>query len=122
MEDELMKLRGDHKMKLHQILGRSWKYIKKEIGWVLLSLFFIIVTVAFEIIMPMLVMYFVNFFDEQNIANTTLNMIIGIALGHLGLALIGQGARYLQSILLQRSGQRIVYNLRMEVFSHIEHM
>ena len=119
---ELEKLRGDHKMKLSQILKRSWKYVKQEIWWIVFALFFIGINVGIEVALPLFTKRFVEYLSEENIANTTIQIIIGIAGGYLGLAVIGQGIGYLQAIILQKAGQRIVYNLRMEVFTHIENM
>ena len=119
---ELEKLRGDHKMKLSQILRRSWKYVKQEIWWIVFALFFIGINVGIEVALPLFTKRFVEYLSEENIANTTIQIIIGIAGGYLGLAVIGQGIGYLQAIILQKAGQRIVYNLRMEVFTHIENM
>ena len=119
---DLEKLRGDHKMKLSQILKRSWKYVKKEIGWIIFALFFIGINVGLDVVLPLLVKYFMECLDDANIVNTTVNMLIWIAAGHLGIAITGQVVLYFQSIILQKSGQRIVYRLRMEVFTHIENM
>ena len=119
---DLEKLRGDHKMKLSQILKRSWKYVKKEIGWIIFALLFIGINVGLDVVLPLLVKYFMECLDDANIVNTTVNMLIWIAVGHLGIAITGQVVLYFQSIILQKSGQRIVYRLRMEVFTHIENM
>ena len=119
---DLEKLRGDHKMKLSQILKRSWKYVKKEIGWIIFALLFIGINVGLDFVLPLLVKYFMECLDDANIVNTTVNMLIWIAVGHLGIAITGQVVLYFQSIVLQKSGQRIVYRLRMEVFTHIENM
>lgn len=38
------------------------------------------------------------------------------------LSLINQAFLYFESMILQKAGQKIIYNLRMEVFEHIENM
>ena len=122
MNDELDKLFGNKKMKLGTILVRSWKYVKKEKWWILLAFLLILITVGIDVVLPLITMRFVEFLDANHVLNTTLTMVIGIVLGYLGLSLVNQGLIYVQSMILQRSGQRIVYEVRMEVFSHIEHM
>ena len=122
MAQDLEKLRGDHKMKLSQILKRSWKYVKKEVGWIIFSLLFIGINVGLDVVLPLLVKYYMECLDDANIANTTVNLLIWITLSHLGIAILGQTVLYFQSIVLQKAGQRIVYRLRMEVFTHIENM
>ena len=118
---DLDKLRGDHKMKLSQILKRSWKYVKKEVWWLLLSLFFITVCVGIDVVLPRLTMLFVDYFDALT-ANSTFSILLGIVIGYIGLSLANQVIMYFQSMILQKAGQRIVYALRMEVFEHIERM
>lgn len=120
MSQDLEKLRGDHKMKLSQILKRSWKYVKKEVGWIILSLVLIGINVGVDVILPQLIMMFVD--KLSDVMNTTLSVVMGIVIGHFSLSIANQGILYLQSILLQKAGQRIVYNIRMEVFEHIERM
>lgn len=118
--EDLEKLRGDHKMKLSQILKRSWKYVKKEVGWIILSLVFIAINVVVDVILPQFIMLFVD--KLSDVANTTLSMVMGIVVGYTVLSIANQGLLYIQSMVLQKAGQRIVYALRMEVFEHIERM
>ena len=122
MNDELEKLFGTKKMKVSTLLARSWKYVKKEKWWILLAALLILISVGIDIVLPLMTMKFVEYLDANNIMNTTLTMVIGIAIGYFGLALVNQAITYFESMILQSSGQRIVYELRMEVFSHIEKM
>lgn len=46
-----------------------------------------------------------------------LAQIVGL---YLVLIIIGLGLSYYQGVLLQKTGQRIIYNIRNEVFAHIE--
>ena len=120
MSEDLEKLRGDHKMKLSQILKRSWKYIKGEVGWIVLSLLFIGLNVGIDVVLPQLIMKFVD--KLKDATNTPFSIIIGIVIGYISLSLVNQILMYFQAMILQKSGQRIVYKLRMEVFEHIERM
>ena len=52
----------------------------------------------------------------------SLHYIIWVAMGYFGLSIISYLFYYVQGIVLQKSGQKIIYNLRMEVFEHIESM
>ena len=120
MSEDLEKLRGDHKMKLSQILKRSWKYIKGEVGWIVLSLLFIGLNVGIDVVLPQLIMKFVD--KLKDATNTPFSIIMGIVIGYISLSLVNQILMYFQAMILQKSGQRIVYKLRMEVFEHIERM
>lgn len=122
MKDDLEKLFGNKKMKISQILAHSWKYVKKEIGWVILALLIILISVGIDIVLPLMTMKFVEYLDANNIVNTTLSMVIGIAVGYLGLSIFNQILIYLETMILQIAGQRIVYRLRVDVFAHIERL
>lgn len=122
MKDDLEKLFGNKKMKISQILAHSWKYVKKEIGWVILALLIILISVGIDIVLPLMTMKFVEYLDVNNIVNTTLSMVIGIAVGYLGLSIFNQILVYLETMILQIAGQRIVYRLRVDVFAHIERL
>ena len=122
MSDDLDKLLGSKKMKFHTIIARSWKYVKKEKWWILLAMLLILITVGIDVILPLVTMRLVDYLDASNIFNTTINMIIGLVAGFFGLSVLNQVLIYFEAMILQRSGQRIVYELRMEVFAHIENM
>jgi len=121
MNDEKDKLFGDHKMTLGQILRHSAPYIRKEWVSILFAFILISINVAISIVLPYFTSRFVAAFKDT-ITSNTLQIVIGIALGYAALGVADQGLLYLQAMLLQKAGQRIVYQLRMEVFNHIESM
>ncbi len=43
-----------------------------------------------------------------------------LALLYLAILLVGMGLNYLQTVLLQRTGQEIIFRLRQEVFEHLQ--
>ena len=119
MVDEINKLKGDKKIPLKVMLRRTWKYVKPELGSLILALVLILVNVGIDIIFPL----FMSALTESlNSPDVTMKIILFIALGYLGLALISSAFMYFEAMILQKAGQRIVYKLRMEVFEHIENM
>lgn len=121
MDDELERLSGDKKMSMWQILRHSAPYIKKEWVAILVSLLLIGLNVAADISLPLLTSAFVRVFSDST-GQVVLSSALGIVGGYVGLGLVNQLIRYFQSMTLQKAGQRIVYGLRMEVFTHIENM
>ena len=121
MEDEMERLRGDRKMKLSEILRHSWPYIKQEKWALLLSFLLIAINVAVAAVLPLFTSRFVELLKDD-IANTTLRIVIGVVAGYAALGVAEQIILYFQSMILQKAGQRIVYRLRTEVFTHIENM
>lgn len=118
---EKEKLFGDHKLTLKELLRHSRPYILKEKWSLLLALLLIVVNVGFTVVFPIFTGRFVGILkNEMN--SQTLQIIVGFAVGYAGLNLGSQLILYVQSMVLQKAGQRIVYRLRMEVFTHIESM
>lgn len=121
MDEEKEKLFGDHKMTLGQILRHSKSYILQEKWSLLLALLLIAANVGVDIVFPIFTGRFIGVL-KGTFDSTTLQVIIGFAVGYAALGLANQAIRYLQSMVLQKAGQRIVYRLRMEIFTHIESM
>ena len=86
-----------------------------------MSLLLIAVSVAINVALPLFTKEFVRLLDDY-IDSVSLRVVIGVVVGYGLLAIAAQIIRYFQSMILQKAGQRIVYKMRMEVFSHIEHM
>ncbi|HPS18703.1 MAG TPA: ABC transporter transmembrane domain-containing protein, partial [Bacilli bacterium] len=119
--DKNERLKGDKKIPLSILLKRLWHYIKPEIWWFVFAFLLIIVNVSIEAVMPQFIGMIV---DELDVGTgvPSLSYIIWVALGYFILSVTSYIFYYFQGIALQKSGQRIIYNLRMEVFEHIESM
>ena len=107
------------KIPLHSMIKRTWKYIKKEKAAFIISFILIVINVLLGVITPRVSGYFTDYISGSNIV---LNHIIVIAAGTFFLALLSQTCIYVETVVLTKAGQRIVYQLRMEVFEHVENM
>lgn len=116
MSNDLLK---DNKIPLSALFKRTWKYIKDEKWSFVLSLIIIIITVFSGVVLPRITGYYT---DHISSVEPSLNTIIWIAVLMFGLSLITQGFVLLETMILTKAGQRIVFKLRMEVFAHIESM
>ena len=121
MDEENEKLSGDRKMSLKEILRHSKPYILKEKWALLLSFLLILINVGTSIALPLFTARFVDLL-KGDIQSTTLQIVLGVVLGYAAIGIADQVLLYFQSMILQKAGQRIVYRLRMEVFTHIESM
>lgn len=120
MDEELLKLRGDKTLSSKELFRRLRKYLKPKLWSFIIAFVFIILNVACAAILPMILGYLVDSFESPT--NDLLKIVIFSAIGYFGLSLINQGFRYLETMILQKAGQRIIYQLRVEVFNHIESM
>lgn len=119
MEDELEKLKGDKKLPLSVILKRTFKYIKPEMISFISALLLIGVNAFLDIISPL---FSSKITDELVQDNIRLNYIINLAILSFVVVVINQLFLYIESRILQKCGQRIIFRLRSEIFEHIENM
>ena len=119
MTEDNEKLFGDKKIPTKIMIKRLMRYILPEWKSFLFAFFLIILNVGVEVILPLFLKEFTDAIADYN---TALSFIIGLSLGYLGICVINQVFIYFESMVLQKTGQRIVYKLRMEVFEHIENM
>ena len=121
MEEELMKLKGDHHIPTKTLVKNLVKYVSKYWKRFLLAFVLITINVALDIITPLFTKSITDYLSKADI-NSTVLYIVSFSVGYFILCLGNQIILYLEAMLLQRTGQRIVYELRMEVFTHIENM
>ena len=119
MADDNEKLFGDQKIPMKVMIKRLAHYILPEWKSFLLAFILIIINVGLDIVLPLVIKEFTAAIEDYN---TVLNYIIILAAGYFGISFINQVLIYFESMTLQKTGQRIVYKLRMEVFENIENM
>ncbi|MCQ3035390.1 MAG: ABC transporter ATP-binding protein, partial [Bacilli bacterium] len=135
-EKEVDRLRGDVKIPFPQMMKKIWKYLKPEIWSFIFGLVLIFVNVFLDIILPSLIGgvtdnlvnngpgEFITIAKLIEIKNfeISLTVILSLTIGYGVITLINQLLVYIESMILQRAGQRIVYRIRMDVYEHIQNM
>ena len=119
MAEDTEKLFGDKKIPAKVMFKRLMHYILPEWKSFLFAFILIIINVGLDVILPLFLKEFTDALADYNVA---LAFIIGLSAGYFGICFINQILIYFESMILQKTGQRIVYKLRMEVFEHIESM
>ncbi len=120
-DDVKDRLFGDKKMSLWTIMVRTFAYLKKEIWSFVLALVLLVFSVAVNMLTPLVLKQFTN---DLNLAESGVDFhdLLILGLGYFGLIVINQFLVYIQSMLLQKAGQKIIYRLRNDVFEHVEGM
>ena len=122
MADDIKdRLFGDKKMSLWAIAVRTFAYLKKETGSFLLAIFFLVLAVGIDTILPLVMKEFTNDLD-LSVSGVEYRVLLLLGLGYFALIVINQVFLYAESMLLQRAGQKIIYRLRNDVFEHVENM
>ena len=119
MAEDNEKLFGDKKIPTKIMLKRLAHYVLPEWPSFLVAMLLIVINVVLDVILPLFVK---EFTDAIANVNTALAYIVGLSVGYFSISVVTQILIYFESMILQKTGQRIVYKLRMEVFEHIENM
>lgn len=115
MQDNL--LTGDRPMPFGVTLKRTFRFIKPQLPRFIVALVLILLNVAFDVALPMFVSAVT---DNLKSDAVVLTVVIGFAVGYLALGAVNQVVLYALSMLLQKAGQSIVANIRLETFRHIQ--
>ena len=115
MQDDLLS--GDKPMPLFVTLKRTFRFFKPQMKRFIFAILLVILNVAFDIALPMFVSAVTDNLKSDSIA---LKVIIGFAVGYITLGAVNQVVLYALSMLLQKAGQSIVANIRMETYWHIQ--
>ena len=114
-----MDLLVDKKMPIKIMFKRTWPYVKDEKKSFVSAFLLIILNVIAGVALPRLTGLYTDYIASSS---PILSIIVIIACSTFILSCLSQAFLYIESMILTRAGQRIVYKLRMEVFSHIESM
>lgn len=106
----------DRNMKDMEIMKRLLRYAKPHIGQFVIVGFLMVFSIAYSVISPRLMGFIIDFLGTEFELNQ-LFLYIGIYAVILITSLVFQ---YIQAILLQKIGQKILSALREDVFTHIE--
>ena len=129
MEDELNRLKGDHKMSVKEILSRTMQYVKPELLSFILAIVLLAINVALDITLPILtgkitdaLEGFETLFGNSQLSYDNYRTVLILSIVYFVIAVVNMAFIYIESMLLQKAGQRIIYRLRMDVFTHIQNM
>lgn len=106
----------DRNMKDMEIMKRLLHYAKPHIGQFVIVGFLMVFSIAYSVVSPRLMGFIIDFLGTEFELNQ-LFLYIGIYAVILITSLVFQ---YIQAILLQKIGQKILSALREDVFTHIE--
>lgn len=115
MQDNL--LTGEKPMPFGVILKRTFRFIKPQLPRFIVAFVLVLLNVAFDVALPMFVSAVT---DNLKSDHLVLTIIIGFAVGYITLGAVNQIVLYILSMLLQKAGQSIVANIRMETYWHIQ--
>jgi ATP-binding cassette subfamily B protein len=100
-----------------EIIKRLLIYVKPYLLQLAIALALVFVLVGLDLIGPL---FLARVLDELGKPNIDFTVILGIVGFYVVVLLVNAFLSYQQSLLLQKTGQKIIFNIRRDVFEHVE--
>ena len=113
---EKQELDDDRTMSDNELIVRLFQYAKPYWKSFVLVFFIMIFSIVYDILSPLIIG------DIQNLVKDDfeLNDLYIRVVVYAGILIVSMVCTYFQAIILQKIGQKILSNLRMDIFTHIE--
>ena len=108
----------DRNMKDGDITKRLLHYAKDHIGAFVIVFIIMIFTIAGDIILPLITASIIKTLQQEG--GFEYATVLTYVLVYITLLILSLISAYVQSIILQKTGQSIVSKIRLDLFSHIE--
>ena len=116
MKDKKQAIGFDRNMKDSEITRRLLRYAKPYVGNFIVVGFLMLLSIAYDLVSPLIVSNI-----EKTITSEFEMRDILIKVGlYASILLVSLGSMYLQAIILQKTGQKIISAIREDTFRHIE--
>ena len=106
----------DRHMKDTEIMKRLLVYGKPHVGSFIVVALLMVFSIAYSVVSPLLMGFIIDFLDTEFEMEQLLIYIAGYAV----ILITSLVFQYIQAIVLQKIGQKILSALREDVFTHIE--
>jgi ATP-binding cassette subfamily B protein len=100
-----------------EIVKRLLVYVKPYLLQLAIALGLVFVLVGLDLIGPL---FLARVLDELGKATIDFTLILGIVGLYVVVLVVNAFLSYQQSLLLQKTGQKIIFNIRRDVFNHVE--
>lgn len=97
------------------VFRRLMRYAKPYLHWMALALLLVLIITVLELYRPIIMGQVIDLFAE----NGDFNGVKKYALIYFGILIASFICNFLQTWILQKTGQNIIYNIREEVFAHV---
>ena len=116
VKDKKTSMGFERNMDDGEILRRLAGYARPYLGRFVLVGFLILFSIAYDIVSPLIV----GSIEEMVVGEFELNTLFAGVAVYAGVLVFSMASTYLQAVILQRVGQRIISDLREDLFTHIE--
>ena len=116
VKDKKTSMGFERNMDDGEILRRLAGYAQPYLGRFVLVGFLMLFSIAYDIVSPLIV----GSIEELVVGEFELNALFAGVAVYAGVLVFSMASTYLQAVILQRVGQRIISDLREDLFTHIE--
>jgi len=116
MKDKKEAIGFDRNMKDSEIMSRLIKYAKPYIGNFIIVGLVMIFSIAYNVISPLMV----GRIEEMIKDDFELSALIAFVAVYAAIIIVSLVCTYIQAIILQKTGQKIISKIREDLFVHIE--
>ena len=102
-----------------EIIKRLLHYVKPFIKPLVIAFVLVLIVVGLDLLGPLFIAEVLDSLGEDNIPITRIIIIVVL---YLAALFVGAFVAYKQTIILQITGQKIIYNIRQDIFEHIERL
>ena len=117
MKDKKEAIGFDRNMKDGEIIRRLLTYAKPHWGSFLTVLLLMVFSIVYDIVSPLIIGNLTEAIKNESFTLTYLYTSVGLYASILAVSMV---CTYIQAIVLQRTGQRILSAIREDLFVHIE--
>ncbi len=107
----------DRNMKDGEIIRRMAKYVKPYIPNFIIAILVMFVSVGYDIMSPIIVKRVTELIGIEDFDTSRLYSMVAVYASILVVSLV---CTYIQAVILQSTGQKLLSNIREDVFTHIE--
>ncbi len=118
MKDKKEAIGFDRHMKDAEIIRRLFAYAKPYKAQFAVVLLVMLFSIAYDVISPAII----GRVEEMIKNDFALSELFTFVLIYACLLVVSMVCSYVQAVVLQKTGQRILSNIREELFDHIEHL
>jgi ATP-binding cassette subfamily B protein len=101
-----------------RLIRRLWQWIRPHRGLLALSFAMLVLASAVELVQP----YLIKLAIDRYITERRTEGLAGLALAFLAALAAQLGLHFVQLFLLERTGQNVVFDMRTEVFAHLQRL
>ena len=116
VKDKKESMGFERNMSDGEIVRRLVQYAKPYGGKFALVGVLVLCSISYDIAAPLIV----GGIEEMVVGEFALNTLFAAVAVYAGVLVFSMGSTYLQAVILQKVGQRIISDLREDLFTHIE--